>query len=63
MAGKICEQDCYQRQIFLDCITYIELNPVRANLVSFPYEYAWSSYRERNLEITTKEKVLNEIEI
>ncbi len=29
----------------LTCARYIELNPVRANMVSHPGEYRWSSYR------------------
>jgi putative transposase len=29
----------------LTCYRYIELNPVRANMVSHPREYRWSSYR------------------
>lgn len=29
----------------LACYRYIELNPVRANMVSHPREYPWSSYR------------------
>ncbi|MDQ6955224.1 MAG: transposase [Mariprofundaceae bacterium] len=29
---------------FLMCSRYIELNPVRASMVSHPREYAWSSY-------------------
>jgi len=29
----------------LGCYRYIELNPVRANMVSRPNEYRWSSYR------------------
>ncbi len=29
----------------LTCYRYIELNPVRANMVSRPDEYPWSSYR------------------
>lgn len=28
----------------LACQRYIELNPVRANMVSHPAEYKWSSY-------------------
>ncbi|MCF6204730.1 MAG: transposase [Methylococcaceae bacterium] len=28
----------------LSCMRYIELNPVRANMVSHPAEYKWSSY-------------------
>ncbi|WP_228766890.1 transposase [Thiomicrorhabdus heinhorstiae] len=29
----------------LSCYRYIELNPVRADMVSHPAEYPWSSYR------------------
>ena len=28
----------------LTCMRYIEMNPVRANMVQHPAEYAWSSY-------------------
>ena len=36
-------------QYLIDCIAYVEQNPVRANLVSSPKEYEFSSYVERNL--------------
>lgn len=29
----------------LSCYRYIELNPVRANMVEYPEQYRWSSYR------------------
>lgn len=32
-------------QYLLKCMKYIELNPVRANMVKHPSEYKWSSYR------------------
>ncbi len=32
-------------QYFLVCQRYIELNPVRAKIVSHPIDYEWSSYR------------------
>jgi putative transposase len=32
-------------QYLLTCMRYIELNPVRANMVTHPGEYPWSSYR------------------
>jgi len=32
-------------QYLLKCMNYIELNPVRANMVEHPSEYRWSSYR------------------
>ncbi|MEM7206774.1 MAG: transposase [Pseudomonadota bacterium] len=31
-------------QYLLSCYRYIELNPVRANMVNHPSEYRWSSY-------------------
>ncbi len=33
----------------LACMRYIELNPVRADMVADPGEYAWSSYRSNGL--------------
>ncbi|MDD4908374.1 MAG: transposase [Candidatus Omnitrophica bacterium] len=32
---------------FLSCLKYIEMNPVKANIVSSPESYRWSSYRVR----------------
>jgi putative transposase len=34
---------------FLACCRYIELNPVRAGMVSHPRQYPWSSYRAHAL--------------
>ena len=34
---------------FLQCQRYIELNPVRAGMVSDPAEYIWSSYQSNGL--------------
>ncbi|MEW6407060.1 MAG: transposase [Patescibacteria group bacterium] len=36
-------------EYLLECIKYIELNPVRANIVSKPEDYLWSSYRFHSL--------------
>lgn len=33
----------------LTCMRYIELNPVRANMVNDPAQYRWSSYRHNAL--------------
>jgi putative transposase len=33
-------------QYFLQCCRYIELNPVKAQMVMRPVDYRWSSYRE-----------------
>lgn len=34
----------------LACCRYVEMNPVRAYMVSHPSEYRWSSYREKTVE-------------
>lgn len=34
-------------QYLLNCISYVELNPVRSNLCLRPEEYPWSSYNAR----------------
>ncbi len=41
--SKVIIKDGY----LLDCIHYIEFNPVRANLVKAANEYLWSSHKER----------------
>ncbi len=44
--SKIICKDKY----FIDCLNYVELNPVRANLTSSAIEYCWSSYKARILD-------------
>ena len=41
--SMVIQKDNY----FIECVYYVEANPVRAGLVSSPAEYPWSSYRER----------------
>ena len=41
--SMVIGQDCY----LVDCIEYVEMNPVRANLVKTARDYQWSSYRYR----------------
>lgn len=36
---------CAESDYVLACYRYIELNPVRANMVNHPGDYRWSSYR------------------
>lgn len=38
----------------LTCMRYIELNPVRADMVAHPSEYPWSSYRNNALGQTNE---------
>lgn len=47
----------------LACYRYVEMNPVRANLVAHPRDYPWSSYRSnvegaRNVLITPHDEYL-----
>ena len=53
--SKIITKDEY----LITSINYIELNPVRANMVKTPQEYRWSSYRERNLGVTEEYRMLD----
>jgi len=39
--ASLIDSDAY----LLTCMRYIELNPIRANMVSHPGEYTWSSYQ------------------
>ena len=42
---KVIAKDRY----LIDCIAYVEQNPIRANLIKNIREYKFSSYSERNL--------------
>ena len=48
-------------QYALDCINYIELNPVRANIKQAPLDYKWSSFRQRT--IGTKSGLLDNLNL
>lgn len=45
--GRFKSMIIQKNNYFLDCVYYIEANPVRAGLVSSPTDYPWSSYKER----------------
>lgn len=49
---KSCVVDA--ENYLLSCQRYIELNPVRANMVEVPADYAWSSYRANGLGYSSK---------
>jgi REP-associated tyrosine transposase len=42
----------HARRYLLACMRYIELNPVRANIVARAHDYRWSSYRANALGYT-----------
>ena len=44
--SSLVDSECY----LLTCMRYIELNPVRANMVQRPGDYPWSSYRANALD-------------
>lgn len=51
----------------LACCRYIDLNPVRANIVAHPEDYEWSGYRElaglRSESLVNKKKVYGLLDI
>lgn len=58
--STIIESQAY----FLACMRYIEMNPVRANMVTLPEQYRWSSYKhnalgETNALLTEHEEYIN----
>jgi putative transposase len=48
-------------QYLINCINYIELNPVRAGLVKAPLDYPYSSYRERVFGVDKKLSMLSKL--
>lgn len=36
-----------KNKYMLECIEYVEFNPIRANISKSPFEYRWSSWQER----------------
>lgn len=55
--SKVITKDRY----LIDCVNYVELNPVRAGLVKSPADWLYSSYKERVLGIKTEVSILNNI--
>ncbi len=55
--SKVIAKDGY----LIDCIQYIEHNPVRANIAKAAGDYPWSSYQERVLGTAKGKKILNDI--
>lgn len=58
--SKVIIKDRY----LIDCIQYIEMNPVRAAIVKSATDYPWCSYGERVLgESRCNRKVLDDLEL
>ena len=45
MGGRYKSRTIDIERYLVVCYRYIELNPVRANMVNDPADYKWSSYR------------------
>ena len=45
--GRFKASPIQKDKYLLACVRYVELNPVRANMVAVAEDYCWSSYRER----------------
>jgi len=45
--GRFKASPIQRDEYILSCIRYVEMNPVRANMVAGPRQYRWSSYRDR----------------
>lgn len=57
--SEIITKDRY----LLDCIMYIELNPIKDALVKTMYEYKWSSHLERAFGANESGKMLDELKL
>jgi len=55
--AKVIAKDQY----LIDCIAYVEQNPVRANLVNNIREYEFSSFRERSLDGNNNTGLINKL--
>lgn len=45
--GRFKNKNIQKNQYILDCINYIETNPIRSKMINNPLDYRWSSYRYR----------------
>ena len=49
--GRFRSSQVREDEYFLACLRYLELNPVRAGMLSDPGDYRWSSYRAHSLGV------------
>ena len=61
--GRFISKVIVKDRYLLDCIEYVELNPVRANIVKTAADYPWSSYKERLLTVVTKDKLIDNLHL
>jgi putative transposase len=58
--GRFKSKVVVKDEYLINCINYVELNPVRVSMVRVPHEYKWSSYMERSLS-TKKRRLLDSL--
>ncbi|MBU1147734.1 MAG: transposase [Candidatus Omnitrophica bacterium] len=61
--GRFRSRIVTKDEYLINCINYIELNPVRAELVKSPMDWPYSSYRERVLGADRKHSMLDDLAI
>lgn len=59
--GRYKDMLVQKDKYLLDCITYVEFNPVRANLAKSPMAYRWCSWNGRSG--TKKDCLINQFDI
>ncbi|MBM3248003.1 MAG: transposase [Candidatus Omnitrophica bacterium] len=47
--GRFKSMVIYKDEYLLNCVKYIELNPIRAKIIDNPLDYQWSSYKTRTI--------------
>ncbi|MBN1526279.1 MAG: transposase [Candidatus Omnitrophica bacterium] len=57
--SKLIVRDPYA----INCINYIESNPVRAGIADNPHDYRWSSYKERVLSLMEMGEILDMLKL
>ncbi len=57
--GRFKSKAIVKDNYLLDCMQYIELNPVRAKLVKHALDYPWSSYKQRIFAEATNRSIVD----
>lgn len=57
--GRFKNMIILKDKYLIDCLNYVEYNPVRSKLTSSPVDYPWSSWKHRTLN--SKSSLLNQL--
>ena len=61
--GRFISKAIAKDDYFIDCIHYIERNPMRASLVKSASDYPWSSCKERTLAANARGRLLDDMRL